>query len=78
MIRAHSSADRNDSAASASDVADIGLPDDRPWGILKPTARACDADRAGRVIVDGTHDERVRRLQRIAYGARSSAEERAP
>jgi len=26
--------------------------------------------------VDGTHDERVRRLQRIAYGARSSAEER--
>ena len=76
MIRAHSSADRNESAVSAADVAGIGLPRARPWGILKPTARTRDIDRAGKGIVDGTDGERVRRLQRIAYGANASAEER--
>ena len=76
MIRAHSSADRNESAVIPADVADIGLPHAQAWGILKPTARARDTDRAGGSIVDGTDDERVRRLQRIAYGAHASAEER--
>ena len=53
-----------------------GLPHARSWGILKPAARARDTARARRSIVDGTDDERVRRLQRIAYGAHASAEER--